>query len=80
MLLSASHAVFLFSLFIFFLVFLAADCSKNLIFEQVKSKERTLRAVPAVVHMLCTHCVRQCAQLCVCVQLHIVQHLYTQTK
>lgn len=53
---------------------LAADCSKNLIFEEVKSKERTLRDVPNT----CVHTLYP--SVSVCVQLHIVPQLYTQTK
>lgn len=42
---------------------LAADCSKNLIFEEVKSKERTLRDVPNT----CVHTLYATVPICECV-------------
>lgn len=55
---------------------LAADCSKNLIFEEVKSKERTLRDVPNT----CVHTLYATVPICECVYSCILYHSCTHRR
>lgn len=69
-----------FHFFSFFLFFLAADCSKNLIFEQVKSKERTLRDVPLYIWYVHTLYGTVPISVCECVCVDSCTLYHTQTK